>query len=288
MKKLLLITALGCALAGAAHAAAEAEKMTISGAIQVLLDAEQARQEGRFEQALNGYIWIDQNAHKVAPELSFVQRYAFSHWAELGRQHAPALSALQTLRASQAALLLGGSDSYPDDVTPNPLSRSRYGTVKAIDHYLGEEGATYRLFLELVQSQPAIAARHARSMLPMLLENGDFALAQTYVPDPAARLRQSAGNVNRSGELPASESGQLFMQIQAEASNFAAESRQMVALLRGLNRDAEAAALEKESLSLLKSKAVRELVRQDIERPGTIIEQQVARQMAADDATGRR
>ena len=201
-------------------------------------------------------------------------------WRMLAEEYAPARAALAHLREAQAARLLAG-DLYggsgdrvvPEDHIPR---RTRFLIVVEINRILGDALATHALFVRLDAAQPELARRYAWLALPDIVEAGDFLLADRYRRDPLERLDE----VNRvARSLPLIAPAGAAPRLAGDLMNLTADVQIGMAVLRGLGKDAEALALRGALLAGLESSDVRALAEREMEAPGTINRELVARQI---------
>ena len=141
--------------------------------------AQQAAEDGHFEEALQGYIWYHHNALSHQPSQSGVRvSFALSYWLELAEVYPPALTALQDIRDQKTRQLVEGE-----------LNRDLFYDVCSINEYLEESLQTYQLFLQLAESTPAFAEACADTARPVLIEHSDFHLARRFIKDPEAKIQ---------------------------------------------------------------------------------------------------
>jgi len=137
-----------------------------------LHDARAAARAGRFEEALEGYIWFHENSADAVGPGQFGLSIALADWVELGRSYPPARTALEEIRDLKTKTLLHGIRdvmSFTDVVSINGL--------------LGCELATYELFVSLNSSFPLLARNnYAELALPAIVNSRDFELARQLVP----------------------------------------------------------------------------------------------------------
>lgn len=246
----------------------------------ILERANKAFSEGRFADALSDHLWFSQNALAFDSRLLFVHNHALCDWARLARQYAPARAALLRLREQEAGLLLQGSarealaDAY--------LSRSRFGDIQTIDEALGQERATYELFLELRQRHPALAASHFNSAFGLIVAHEGYELVREYLPDPMAKLRQDAQCLSDMADGFAGDtSAPSKTRMLAETIGYAEHAAWVVTALRGLGEKDEADRFEAAAIALLATDALRDAVRAEFAAPGRIMQLAVAHADAA-------
>jgi len=226
----------------------------------VAMDAINARQEGRYEEALR---LLQQQFDQVSAHNYFI---TMSEWTQLAEEYPPAQAALAAARDEQARRLLDGDATL--FVDRDATAHSRFQTIVNINETLNDNQATYALFVQLLSAQPALARHEAFLALPAVVEAGDFALAEHYIGDPLPQLAE----LNRlSHELPLFPERGKAPRLAAELSNFMTDVILRLTVLQGLGREDEAEALCRAALAGLESDDMRELGLRELTAPGTII-----------------
>lgn len=195
-------------------------------------------------------------------------------WGLLTETYPPARTALAAVRDEQVARFLGGErytgsggDRHGNSEAEPWRRVSRYSLIIEMNRTLGEPHATRALFLQLEAGQPELARRHAWQALPHIVEAGDFALADRYRGDPLAQLDVVNDTARR---MPLFPSDGAAPRLGAELMNLTGDVRVGIAVLRGLGREAEAAALREALLTGLASEPLRTLAERELDQPGTI------------------
>jgi hypothetical protein len=146
-----------------------------------LHDAHSAAKGGRYEEALDGYIWFHENSENV-PGLGGVRlSFALAYWVDLGRVYPPARTALEEIRDRKTKSILRGFRDV-----------ASFHDVVAINKHLGCERATYELFVALNSSSPALASNYSSLALPAIINSGDLHLARQFLPCPREELQRLA------------------------------------------------------------------------------------------------
>lgn len=110
--------------------------------------ARQAAVDGRYQEALDGFIWFHRHALEEQPSLYGVRlSYGLFYWLDLAKNYPPALQALENLREQKAQALLHVAGD-----------RALFHDVEAIDARLDRSRATYELYLALADRHPELAA----------------------------------------------------------------------------------------------------------------------------------
>jgi len=146
-----------------------------------LHEAHAAARAGRYEEALDGYIWFHENSEDV-PGLGGVRlSFALRYWVDLGRVYPPARTALEEIRNRKTKNILSGFRDI-----------ASFHDIVAINKHLGSERETYELFVTLNSSSPALASNYSSLALPAIINSGDFHLARQFLPSPTDELQQLA------------------------------------------------------------------------------------------------
>jgi hypothetical protein len=244
-----------------------------------LLEAVQARDEGRYDdalrclQAVTGRVLT---SDVVARGDEFIMMF---EWQLLTEEHAPARAALARLRDEQAERLMTGDFAF---ASGRNFRRTRFHLVVDMNEMLDDAHATWALFVRLEALAPEQARREAFLGLPAIVAAGDFERAERYLPRaPLDRLGELAALAQRSPLFP---SGHTAPRMAAELSNFMKDVRLCTATLDGLGRGVEAGELREAALAGLPTDEMRALARSELTEPGTIIRALTAHQMAQEEA----
>lgn len=192
--------------------------------------------------------------------------YALFQWEMLAARYMPARAALARERDAQAARVLAGQSKFGD---PNmPHAPSRFGIVVEMNETLNDPASTHALFVKLLELDPEAPRHHGSRALPALVAVGDFALAESFLPDP---LRWVDGLNETARRFPMFPSDETAPRLAGELAGYAGDVRLRAATLRGLGREAEASAMIEAALAGLASDELRDWVRRDLVSPGAII-----------------
>ena len=238
-----------------------------------------AREEGRFGDAL--LYLLDVYALVMADgQEDYVGHLDLLEWLFLIEVYPLAREALIRLREEQARRLLDGDVFYGvryAEYSPQP---TRFGLVVRMNGILKDSRATYELFVRFDAQMPERARREAFMALPAVVEVGDFALGERFLPDPVGFLPE----LNRmASETTLSPYSRAAMSLAAHLSNFAKDVRLRAAIQRGLGRAAEADALLDAALAGLATDEMRGWLREDLASPGAILRWASAQHMAHDE-----
>lgn len=218
-----------------------------------------------YDEALRIILELQEEADRNDPTLKPPEFMLQFTWEQLAEKYEPARVALAVHRDAQARRLLAG-DIDTEGRAPGFRSH-RFGIIAALNAKLGDERATYDLFLTLLERMPEQAVRWAHHALPAMISVGDFTLASRYMPDPLPDLPCLNGYAE---ELPLFPPAGAAPRLAAELSNFMREVRLRAAILDGLGRIQEAAASRAEALDGIASDEMRALARRELDMPGTI------------------
>jgi RimJ/RimL family protein N-acetyltransferase len=250
----------------------------------VVDEAIRAREEGRYEDALRHVLASFARVVSTDRERHIGNIMPMLEWGFLAAEYAPARAAMVEARDVQVHRLLAGELNYGLARNPWLGPPSRFSLIAKMNETLREPCSTSEVFARLEAMYPAQARRDAFLALPAVVEAGDFALAERYMPDPMGML----SNLNDTAQ-----SWQLFPpartapRLAAELSNFATELRLRAAILRGLGRGDQADALLDAALAGLANDELRDWARRDMRTPGIIHRAMGDHQMAQDVAANR-
>jgi hypothetical protein len=213
--------------------------------------------EGRHEEALREYVWFFEHALEENPALAAVRlSYALGDWIELAAVYPKARHALEEIRDGKAQLLRLGAAGW-----------KVFYDVVAINEYLGCEEETYALFKSLVASDPSFAERCSAIALRSILRERDYELAERFLPDPFEEIRRHGELLNRTIRRRRMSKYSPAPRIKSDIDYYAGKVKQMVAVLEGRGRVADARKLRAFATRLIQATTIREAVAAALE-PG--------------------
>ena len=260
---------------------ASAAQETRSPGEAIVPEAIRAREEGRYEDALRHLLAAFARVLSSDRERHISDFLPMLEWHFLAEEYPPARAALAEARDVQVHRLLAGELTYglPRSQWFGPPSR--FSLIVDMNETLRDPHSTSAVFARLEALFPEQAQRDAFVALPAVVEAGDFALAERYLPDPMGDLPRLNETAQNSPLFPPPRTA---VRLAAELSNFANEVRLRAAILRGLGRGPEADALLEDALAGLANDELRDWVRRDLKWPGVIQRTCSERQMELDRA----
>jgi hypothetical protein len=224
--------------------------MSSASALDRLFAAKLSAKEGRHEEALRELVWFHEHALEEQPALAAVRlSYALDDWAQLAKVYPKAMLALVAARDRKAELLRLGAVGW-----------SVFHDLRSINEYLKCEQKTYALFTELVRSNPRLAERCAALALPSIIHAGDFELAERFLPEPESELRRWSSFLNQQLERRKQAKYSPAPGIRAKIELYANKVREILAVLLGRGRIAEAASIKALAIDLIRAPSVRKAV----------------------------
>lgn len=222
-----------------------------------LKEARTAVEDGKYEDALNAYLWIHQHALEYNRAFSGVRlSYALDEWIALGALYPKALQALTDIRDEKSAVLRAGDGDF-----------ELFHDVASINEYLADELETARLYQVISALSPDLAQRCAHAALPALLAAGDFALARRHMPDPDESIRWQAPMLDRQIARIKCQPYSPAPHRWAVISNYAEEVRRTLTILRACGEHAEADRHRALALQLIQNPSVRREVAAGLVKP---------------------
>ena len=230
-------------------------------------EAIRARADGRYEDALRHVLAAFARVLSSDRERHISDFMPMLEWRFLAEEYAPARAALVEARDVQVHRLLAGELTYGLPRIEWLGPPSRFSLIVDMNETLRDPHSTAEVFARLEALFPDQARRDAFVALPALVEAGDFALAEPYLPDPMGSLPQ----LNETAEhWPLFPPARKAPRLAGELSNFASDLRLRAATLRGLGRAPEADALLDAAMAGLANDELRNWVRRDMRWPGVI------------------
>jgi serine/threonine protein kinase len=141
---------------------------------QITLAARELTRKGSYEDALQRYLWYDENARKIDESGSLIS--VLADWVELGRRYPKAKQALLAIRDAGVKEFSEGR-GYSD----------LFQKVSLINSQFQDDEATYALFNRIRETDPALARQCYYYAQDLLIAHGDYEYCLSCIGDPEAR-----------------------------------------------------------------------------------------------------
>ncbi|GGY57828.1 hypothetical protein [Pseudoduganella albidiflava] len=225
-----------------------------------------ARQAGDYDGALRVLAGIADDLRRDDPTLPPLPFIVLFEWGQLIEVHSPARDALAALRDEHVRRLLDGDTDSAEEAFGG-RTHSRFWDIAWFNDTLGDSRSTYEVFLHLLRTTPEVAARYSSRALPAIVEQGDYALGERYLPEPLSQLGELNATARWAPLLPADFRPP---HLSALLSGYVQALRLRGAILHGLGRHAEAGALRMAGLAGIESEELRALAEKELVAPGAI------------------
>lgn len=246
---------------------ASAAQETWSAGEAIVQEASRAREEGRYDDALRHLLAAFARVNCTDRQRHIDGFMVMLEWRFLAEEYPPARAAMRDARDAQVQRLLGGELTYGLARNEWLGPRSRLSLIAEMNEALRDPHSTSAVFARLAAMNPMQARRDAFVALPAVVEAGDFVLAESFLPEPMGFLP----HLNQTARSwPLFPPPGTAPRLAADLGNFARELRLRAAILRGLERGAEADALLDAALAGLANDELRDWVRRDLRWPGVI------------------
>jgi hypothetical protein len=217
-------------------------------------DLEEARklaEEGKYEEALQKHIWFHEESKK-SPSLGGVRlSYALSSWIKLSEKYPPAKKALVDIRDKNDRALLDGTGNFRN-----------FHDLSAINRHLKEEDKTYETFKALHDKYPKLAKRCYRVARDLLVDKKEYQICGQYIIDPILayeRIRYSRElNLSMMRTKPKRNTPGMR---QYTDDSFIKSTCQLIEILMGLGKKAEAEEIQKRALRYFDHDKIRDAIK---------------------------
>lgn len=146
----------------------------VSGLFQISQAARDLTGKGFYEDALQRYLWYDENARKIDESGSLI--LVLADWVELGRRYPKAKQALLAIRDDGVKEFSEGR-GYSD----------LFQEVSLINARFQDDEETYALFKKIRQIDPGLAQQCFFYAEDLLIAHGDYEYCLSCIGDPEAR-----------------------------------------------------------------------------------------------------
>ena len=218
--------------------------------------AKQAADEGRYAEALCGYVWFHEHALEHEPSQYGVRlSFALNYWVNLAAVYPPALKKLESIRDRKMVLLSkakGNSDLFHD--------------VVAINQYLVCRKKTYALMQLLESVNLHLANTCGTLAIDAIIEAGDFVMAQRYWPSPEDALLKFSDCLNADVARYKRATIKFRPRLQAYVSNYCSSVQTTLNIMRSTGEKKNIAHARAWAVALVHDRHVRAKVANQIYR----------------------
>lgn len=238
----------------------------------------EAYNEGRHDEALRLILDTFERAASGLddPRLDFIVTYTWELLINAG--YAPARDAMIRVRDEQIASLLAGEFIF--GAKDQQWPQSRLDLILDLNGILKDSRSSYDTFIRLLDIAPGEARRNVFGVLPAMVDIGDYALAESYLGDPLTDLDTLNAQARLAPLYPLR--GQP-PRTWAELHNFVSRVVLLMAVHRGLGREADAQALRAAALVGIESEELRTLASREIAEPG-LMRREIGEYLATSEA----
>ncbi|MSU61274.1 MAG: hypothetical protein EXS31_02575 [Pedosphaera sp.] len=195
---------------------------------------------GQYEEALQRQIWYHHHALEFQPGLSAVRlSFGLSDWMELGRRYPKAKQVLIETRDQKTREFdegRGYSDLFQD--------------VASINQFLGMDDATSALFKRLQQNNPTLARQCFHYARDALAQSREYELYSRFIPDVQAEYDRIRWFLDDARKRADSQQNDGALRRSAD-QQFATKARQLIDVLVGAGRTAEAERVRVQAVSMV-------------------------------------
>ena len=239
---------------------------------KVLTAAKSLTEEGSYEEALPRYLWYFDHSRGDDTQRGVRLSFALSDWMNLAGHYPKAKQALIEIRDAETQRFADGG-GYAD----------LFHEVSAINSYLNDDKATVTLLETVEQKDPTLAGQCYFWAREALIQNGDYEKCLHYLGDPHAafqQIRSSREQRQTFESRQAERQEQLTKRLQSLTQtnrafarvptllapppfadeNFVRESRQLIEILVGADRKADAEKIQSQAMAVLEDARLKSAV----------------------------
>ena len=219
-----------------------------------LQKGEEAARQGRYQEALDEYVWFHENALEHDDAYYGVRlSFALASWVLLANEYPPALTRLREVRDTKASLLRTGDGN-----------REHFHDVEAINRRLGESLGTYQLFVDIESARPELASACSSIARAAMIAARDFLRARRYMTNPAALIEKWANGLNEDLQRTVGEPDEEFdmrsARKDAYITNYIQRITEVLTILVGNGERPEAKRLKQLAIESIRDRDARSRV----------------------------
>ena len=217
-----------------------------------LSDTNKLVHEGKYEEALERYIWFHDHALEHERSMHGVRlSFALMYWNKLGEKYPPALEAFKKVRDEKTQRLVDGKGSY-----------DLFVDVHALNRQLGDNDKSIKLFKELDENQRALAQKCWNIADDIIIEAKDFELARKYIGDPMQEFEKAKQNYAQLVTMyEMNDTGDSIKSFNEK--NFVDESIRIINVALAFEDIDSAKKIQKEAISILDNPRLKNAVSDD-------------------------
>lgn len=220
-----------------------------------LEDARKLAEQGKYEEALQKYIWFHENVPVKAPSMSAVRlSFAISYWTELATKYPKAKEALVDIRDKGVKKLTEGKASF--DV---------FQEVAAINSHLNEQAQTVTLFKLIHEKRRDIAYLCFMAVEKELVAQREYQLCSTYIKNPLQNLSQLNFMRSMTGNLTKNDRPR-FIDGNVEDQIFTEGVCRLIEILEGAGRHEDATKVQVKAIAVIDTPEMRKAIETAIAR----------------------
>ena len=142
--------------------------------MKYLMNTEKLVQDGKNQEALEGFVWLYDHALEHDPAFCAVRLSAvLSYWKELADKYPPALKSLQEVRDRESELIKGGKGTW-----------DTFHEAMSLNRVLKEEEKSIELFIFMDEKYPELAKKCWNLINSKMIAAKKFDLVRKYLPNP--------------------------------------------------------------------------------------------------------
>jgi hypothetical protein len=215
----------------------------------VLTEANELARQGKYEESLRRHVWFHENALRIQPAMSGVRlSFALSSWVELGAKYPKALETLIAIRDKDVDAIKAGEGTV-----------QLFSDVASINDYLDENPMTINLFKLMAVEKPRLASQCYFFAESKLADAKEYALCSRYIPDASRQFGIMVSGYKVMLNFENSKPKDPRIPDNA-GPIFVKNTRQMIQILIGSGRKADAEMVQKKALEILNDPAIRSAI----------------------------
>jgi len=216
---------------------------------QALDEARNLTGQGKYQEALQKYIWFHENVPTKAPSYNAVRlSFALSDWAELAKKYSKAKEALTDIR-----------DKGVKKLTEEKASFDVFQEVAAINSHLNEQVQTVSLFKMIHEKRKDIAYLCFMAAEKELVEQREYQLCSTYIKNPLQNFSQLSFMRSMTGNLTKNDSPR-FNDGTVEDKMFTDGVCRLIEILEGAGRHEDVAKVRAKAVATIDTPEMRKAI----------------------------
>lgn len=214
-----------------------------------LSDTHKMVREGKYQEALDRFIWFHDHALEQEPSMYGVRlSFALSYWKDLGEKYPPAMAALKKTRDDKTMRMEKGEGN-----------RELFHDVTALNRVLKDDNKTVELFRKLDQEQRDLARECWEIAKDPVFAAKSYDLIRKYVENPVNEFARVKAIYEQNTKIYGGKNfGEPFKRFNE--NKFVVDTIELIRLSLAIDKEKAAKEIQEQALSMIDDDRLRKAI----------------------------